>query len=666
MRLKFIKPVFGLILLSGTIFSFQNCSSNFEGLLEGDSQSSLGRLNFNAEDFRATKDSELSQLQQNCTDPGYENFKCLSKVLRTKEGLDYPVTFRWNRDGLESKGTVIWVLGNNGKGQWRVFPGAVPIQDDFDRNKNIRSVEIDFTEAPKFSINDGGYWKHGGGYYSAAQAYMAAVAYVTANLKSGAFMNHVGGSNGTMVAAYALSHFGAGQYVDRFILHAGPFLPNLMEACDTKHFASFSISPATYNMTLGFLGTWTYLDPSKIVCSDSSAATISRLSVLKDATKSYPQNGIHVIMGAKEKTDGFGDWILESNFSWYSQIEAAEKNREVLETLGHEMHWPSVASYASRSKPAPMGAAPSLTFSASRDGAPITSAALSSKVYGTIRGSDATLTKGCMAESSQISDCENPHKWLSFPNSDWTFDGSVWRSEFTPAQLGLAAGKTYTGFNVNGRTGQRTALVSFQVVADPSGEVTNVPPRALSPPQLTFSKTLGGASSSSYTTDELIYGSSKNLPRDGVKACMQESSQFYLCNDPKNWQSLPNSDWSYVNGEWKAQLNIRNAGALAGKTYIGFHVNTATGERTPNSSFTITAAPPVNPGTPQPPPAAVVPPISEGLFMTGTGIYYSNGSAYCYFGSMAHFTKSTGRTDVTGIRQVSSIPSSMRNDGTCQ
>ena len=52
-------------------------------------------------------------------------------------------------------------------------------------------------------------------------------------------LNHVGGSNGTMVAAYALSHFDAGSFVDRFILHAGPFLPNFSEACDPNHFASF-------------------------------------------------------------------------------------------------------------------------------------------------------------------------------------------------------------------------------------------------------------------------------------------------------------------------------------------------------------------------------------------------------------------------------------------
>jgi hypothetical protein len=59
-------------------------------------------------------------------------------------------------------------------------------------------------------------------------------------------------------------------------------------------------------------------------------------------------------------------------------------------------------------------------------------------------------------------------------------------------------------------------------------------------------------------------------------------------------------------------------------------------------------------------------PISEGLFMVPPHIYYSNGLAYCYFPSMEFFTQRTGRTNVNGIRQFSSIPTTMRNDGNCQ
>lgn len=660
MKSKNLQKSFYLLIVVGIIISFQNCSSNFVALSEDGSLGSAAGMQLSAESFRVGKDTELEQLQQDCPEPGYRNFKCVSKILRTQEGLDYPVTFRWNRVGQESSGTVIWVLGNNGRGKWREFPDTIPVQEDFDRNKKIRSVEIDFSQAPKISINDGGYWTHGGGYYSSAQAYMAAVAYVTANLKSGAFLNHVGGSNGTMVAAYSLSHFGAGEYVDRFIFHAGPFLPSLPEACDTTHFASFSISPRVFGTIKSFLGIWAALDPNIDVCASSSAPAINRLSLLKDAVKSYPKNGIHVVMGAKEKDEGFGEWILESNLSWYSQIEAAEKTREVLTTIGHEMYWPAVANFASRPKPAPMGAAPTLTFSTTRDGAAVTRVPASATVYGVIRNIDASSAMGCMAESSRAADCANPHKWASLPNGDWTFDGSVWRSQFSPKQVGIVPGKTYVGFNINMKTGQRTPAVHLEVTADTSEPRGTEPPAGQGPtPVLILSKSYNGGSSGSFAADETVYGVSRNLPAQGVKGCMQESSQFSLCSDPKNWQSLPNGDWNYVNGEWRAQFIPSQRGGMAGKTYIGFQVNTATGARTANFSFSVTAP------SRTPAPAPSVPAISEGLFMTDIGIYYSNGSSYCHFGNMESFTKATGRTNADGIRRVNSLPASMRNDGTC-
>ncbi len=59
-------------------------------------------------------------------------------------------------------------------------------------------------------------------------------------------------------------------------------------------------------------------------------------------------------------------------------------------------------------------------------------------------------------------------------------------------------------------------------------------------------------------------------------------------------------------------------------------------------------------------------PISEGLFVVGISIYYSNGSAYCYFPTMSLFTQKTGRTNIDGIRTVSGIPSIMTFNGNCQ
>ena len=58
--------------------------------------------------------------------------------------------------------------------------------------------------------------------------------------------------------------------------------------------------------------------------------------------------------------------------------------------------------------------------------------------------------------------------------------------------------------------------------------------------------------------------------------------------------------------------------------------------------------------------------IPEGLFLVGTGLYYSNGQAYCYFPSMEVYTRLTGRTDAAGVKSYSSIPSTMTNHGTCK
>jgi hypothetical protein len=57
--------------------------------------------------------------------------------------------------------------------------------------------------------------------------------------------------------------------------------------------------------------------------------------------------------------------------------------------------------------------------------------------------------------------------------------------------------------------------------------------------------------------------------------------------------------------------------------------------------------------------------IPVGLFMVGSGIYYSNGGAYCQFGSMAAFTASTGKIDTNGIPVYGSIPANMKGNGTC-
>lgn len=648
------KYVLVLSLFLSTGAFFQNCSK-FKSAESG-SEFLASRSYDPSMSFTFSKDAELEQNQSACPEPEYAGFNCLKKSFTTQEGLSYLVSLRWNRVNQNSAaGTILWVLGGDGRGRWHAsFPNVIPIQDNFDRQQNIRTVEVEFLDAPVGS-GDGGYWVHGGGYYSAALAYMEVLGYIHSNLKQGAFLNHIGGSNGTMVAAYALSHFGAGNYVDRFIFHAGPFLPSLADACDNNHFASFSKSPAMLGTIMNFVGKWAYKNPNQNVCA--STDMLSRMSVLSGAQNVYSNNAIHVVMGAKEKTEGFGDWIIESNYQWYSQVQAGEKTYHILPNIGHEMDWGLLVSYASRGKPQSLGASPTLTFSLSENGASVTQVPVSSKVYAVVRNVGSASAQGCMQESSQFAACDNPRNWSQFPNADWTYTNGAWRTSFIPAQAGLLVGKTYRGFNINPQTGQRTDVVAIQIVADSTPTPTN-------PPTMTFSNTINGPAVSTYQLTDVVYGVSKNLPQVGTKACMAEASQFYLCNDPQNWTSLPNNEWSYVNGEWRAQFTAQQLNAIAGKSYIGFQVNTITGQRTPQVTLTVAAAPIPQP-TPQPTQSGAAA-ISEGLFMYGSGIYYSNGSSYCYFPNMALFTARTGRTNADGIRQVSVIPSVMRNDGSCQ
>lgn len=86
--------------------------------------------------------------------------------------------------------------------------------------------------------------------------------------------------------------------------------------------------------------------------------------------------------------------------------------------------------------------------------------------------------------------------------------------------------------------------------------------------------------------------------------------------------------------------------------------------------------PPTNPPpTPGPTPGPTSPPITTpapqtkipaGYFSVGAGIYYSNGSSYCYFPSMAEFTQASGKSSKDGILSVTSLPSGMKNDGACR
>lgn len=57
--------------------------------------------------------------------------------------------------------------------------------------------------------------------------------------------------------------------------------------------------------------------------------------------------------------------------------------------------------------------------------------------------------------------------------------------------------------------------------------------------------------------------------------------------------------------------------------------------------------------------------IPAGIFRVGGGIYYSNSTSYCGFPSMPVYTQLTGKTDVNGVTNYSSLPTKMNDVGIC-
>jgi len=64
-----------------------------------------------------------------------------------------------------------------------------------------------------------------------------------------------------------------------------------------------------------------------------------------------------------------------------------------------------------------------------------------------------------------------------------------------------------------------------------------------------------------------------------------------------------------------------------------------------------------------PPPQTQIP---AGLFKIGYAIYQSTGTSYCYFQSMTDYTAITGKTNADGVADYPSIPSSMTSTGSCK
>lgn len=286
--------------------------------------------------YKTTKDVFAADKEApNCALPVLQGWKCLKTTITTLEGKDYNILLKWNRPLKKSKGTVFYGVGGAGVDESLEDPNFKTAVNELDQIDNVRFVALEMLdENPAYPLA-GGYWIHGGGYDSLAQVFMAAFELaVNKNLFHGNFLNYTGGSNGTTMISSAMARFNADSYFDRVVLHAGPFLPSLATACDKNSPSSFYRSnQAQVNTIMEFLSYWVHKEPGKKVCDDLAN---DKLSVLKPGLKKdYPNTIVHVVMGQKEVTEGFGHWILNSNLEWYNSITAKAKERIVRPDEGH-------------------------------------------------------------------------------------------------------------------------------------------------------------------------------------------------------------------------------------------------------------------------------------------------------------------------------------------
>lgn len=280
----------------------------------------------------------------NCTHEVMKGWKCLITSVTTSENLEYKVAIKWNRPLISSVGTVLLAVGGAGVGESRLDPPSKKFIDELDEIDHIRTIEIEFIDPPNSTNSWGGYFAHFGSYKSASLAFVSALELVLEKgLVKGSFLNYMGGSNGSTVVAYAMSHHGIDRYFDRVVFQMGPFLPDLNNACDPKSASSFYINnPEQQKSVFSLINYWNYGDAAKNVCNYLSN---DRTSILKNGKSSFPNTQLHVVIGAKEETEGFGKWILASNLEWYNGIHAKTKSRIIRPNMGHNNSYEDMRRY---------------------------------------------------------------------------------------------------------------------------------------------------------------------------------------------------------------------------------------------------------------------------------------------------------------------------------
>jgi hypothetical protein len=287
---------------------------------------------------------------------GYIGWRCQDLLLPTIAGTDYQVRLRWNRAGLASRASVVWLAGGNGSEPYsRIDTGlgapgeTLPLRVRLDQEAQIRSIEPQFIN-PADGDDTGGYWAAPRqGYLKAAIAYQQILNYLQqsdVDLLQGRWLTQVGSSNGATLIAFTLAYLEAGAYSPRVILISGPFTVDILRECRDPGFIAYSgddtvtaIRRVTGSEIRRLLSIWNgWPDCASQWFIDWRRSLFGFL-----AEQSFPNTEVEIVMGAD---DEFGPWILNSNELWYDAIDARSKRRTVIAGIDHDLFGKSAATEA--------------------------------------------------------------------------------------------------------------------------------------------------------------------------------------------------------------------------------------------------------------------------------------------------------------------------------
>lgn len=290
----------------------------------------------------------------------YDGWRCHDTVVLNDNGDPFDIRLRWNRPGMTSQATLVWLAGVDGRRPHGDFErGVVGAADSrslrarLAEDDAIRSLEIQFlnhppgqpvlAEAPGFW----GYWSGTRrGYPAVARVYRRVLDFLQlggVDLIRGGWTTLVGSSNGATVTAFALAYEDADTLAGRAVLLSGPFLVDVGRECmDPGYPAYMGINDGVPGKILGdtvraLVSGWN----GWIDCRNPGLDRAGRSLLDPGARRSFPDLDIAVVMGAE---DTYGPWILASNRLWFDAVSARHRTRVVVPGLPHEVWGVSVES----------------------------------------------------------------------------------------------------------------------------------------------------------------------------------------------------------------------------------------------------------------------------------------------------------------------------------